>query len=317
MTDKRQLMAEHVSALIRHSKKPRNQIASVSGLTNTYIRDLEQGNIANVPREKLIALSVALNLDLNQTDELLTVFDRARLTPDDIPAFLDMVNRCKLSSALLPVKDMFAYELVVLASEVIPGDQIIINDRPTSGLESLGHRSHTDYPLLDSHPIFGELLEAIGAARNKNFLAMLARNRVELYMCRHCLTDYVLSCQNERQKKWRSRHVAATLEAMRSFPEFRVYLTNICVNFNFTLKLPDDKKRNNPKVLFSARAPHYISRNNHGRLTGFATENPVVVQNYLDEAELVRQKVADESSTREQVMTWLISLLNKAGYEGE
>ena len=316
MISQKRLMADHVSSLIRHSKKPRNQIASVSGLTNTYIRDLEQGNIANVPREKLIAFAVALNLDLNQTDEMLTVFDRAQLTTRDIPAFLDMAERCRTSSALLPVKDMFAYELVVLASEMIPGNQIIVNDRPTSCLEASGHRSHTDRPLLDSHPVFGALAEAIGAARKSNFINLLAGSRVELYMCRHCLSDYLLLCREEEQKSWRLKHVAATLEALRSFPGFRVYLTNICVNFNFTLKMPDKPEKSNPKVLFSARAPHYISRNNQGRLTGFATENPAVVQNFMDEADMVRQKVAADLVTREQVMQWISSLLEKAGHDG-
>ena len=317
MIDKKRSMARHVSGLIRHSQKPRNQIASISGLTNTYIRDLEQGNIANVPREKLIALAVALNLDLNQTDEMLTVFDRALLSTDDIPTFLKMADRCRLSAALLPVKDMFAYELVMLASESITGDQVIINDRPTSCLETPGHRSHTDQPLLASHPVFGDLLEAIGAARSRNFLGLLAKSRVELYICRHCLTDYVLLCDDELQKHWRLKHVAATLDALRSFPDFRVYLTNICVNFNFTLKMPDNAEKSNPKVLFSARAPHYISRNNQGRLTGFATENPAVVQNFQDEAETVRQKVVPGLVRREQVMTWLDSFLEKAGFNAE
>ena len=92
----------HLRALIASRGVPRNQIASLSGLTNTYIRDLENDVIQNVPRGNLIALAVALNLGLLEADELLRIFDRAQLTPTDVPAFLAVAGR---SSELQAVND--------------------------------------------------------------------------------------------------------------------------------------------------------------------------------------------------------------------
>ena len=79
-----------LSEFINAGKRPRNQIATLSGLTNTYIRNLEQGQIENVPRNRLIALGVALNLDLFEMEALLDAFDRAQLSSSDVAAFIEI-----------------------------------------------------------------------------------------------------------------------------------------------------------------------------------------------------------------------------------
>lgn len=97
-----------------------NQDASQSsgcyfGVVQRLYRVLERGETANVRREKLISLAVALNLDLHETDELLACFDRTKLTLDDTPIFLETSRRMKISSALLPLWNAFMVELLFLA----------------------------------------------------------------------------------------------------------------------------------------------------------------------------------------------------------
>ena len=84
MKQQQKASADHVKMLLKRSRMPRNQVAAISGLSNEYIRVLEYGKSASVAREKLISFAVALNLDLHETDDLLTVFDRTKLTLDDI-----------------------------------------------------------------------------------------------------------------------------------------------------------------------------------------------------------------------------------------
>jgi len=290
MNRKTRAMADHVLELMKGSKRPRNQIATISGLTNTYIRDLERGHITNVPREKLIAFATALNLDLSEIDRLLAVFDRTGLSSRDISDFIDTAARGDISGALLPVRDMFAYELIVLSAEMIPGRQIIVSDRPTMCLLAPGHRSHTDRSLLSVHPIYSELIEAIGAERRANFHRLLARHRVELYLCRQCLDDYLACDTDPEERRWRLRHVGALFAALQNHSKLRLFLTRMCTNFNFTLKVPADAAASE-KIFFSARAPHDVPRAKQGRLTGFATENPIVIQNFKDELEAVRGAV--------------------------
>lgn len=307
MNQKTRAMAEHVLDLMKASKRPRNQIATVSGLTNTYIRDLERGHIANVPREKLIAFATALNLDLNEIDAMLAVFDRTGLTAGDIEIFIDTARRGEISGALLPVRDMFAYELIVLSSEMIPGSQIIVSDRPTICLLAHGHRSHSDRRLLTVHPIYGKLIEAIGNERRENFYRLLADHPVELYICKQCLEDYLVTGSDRRERQWRARHVAALAMTLEAYPNLRLFLTRMCTNFNFTLKLPA-KPAASEKIFFSARAPHDVQRDEQGRLTGFATENPIVIQNFKDELEAVRSAIIEEYRDADRLMAYVKTL---------
>jgi hypothetical protein len=311
MNDKKQAMADYVLELMERSKRPRNQIATISGLTNTYIRDLERGHIANVPRQKLIAFATALNLDLNQIDTMLAVFDRTGLTSIDIPTFIDTAKRGAISGALLPVRDMFAYELIVLSAEMISSSQLIVNDRPTMCLMARGHRSYSSRSLLSAHPIYSELIEAIGNERRDNFFGLLARHPVELYICKQCLEDYLLAGNDAEDRQWRCRHVSALLQALETYPNLRLFLTRMCTNFNFTLKLPV-KNGATDKIFFSARAPHEMQRDKQGRLTGFATENPIVIQNFKDELEAVRKTVIEDYSGANRQIDYLKTLLDSA-----
>jgi transcriptional regulator with XRE-family HTH domain len=311
MIDKTRAMADQVLELMENSKRPRNQIASISGLTNTYIRDLERGHITNVPREKLIAFATALNLDLNQIDTMLAVFDRTGLSSSDIPTFIDTAKRSSISGALLPVRDMFAYELIVLSAEMIAGRQIIVNDRPTMCLLAQGHRSYSDRSLLSVHPIYSELIEAIGKERRQNFFNLLGFHPIEIYICKQCLEDYLFTALDAGEHKWRTRHVLALRQALCQYQNLRLFLTHMCTNFNFTLKLPV-KQNTSDKIFFSARASHDMQRDKQGRLTGFATENPIVIQNFKDELEAVRMTVIEEFSDASRQADYLKTLLDSA-----
>lgn len=299
-----------LSELIAAGKRPRNQIATLSGLTNTYIRNLEKGEIENVPRKRLIALGVALNLDLTEIEGLLAAFDRAKLTSEDVPVFIEATQKITLSEAILPVRDLFAYELILLSLEQAPGRQVIVSDRPTISLLNSGHRTYTDRAVLSRHSIYAELIEAVGTARRHNFYRLAAHHPIDHYICRQCLEDYLSSESDPAERLWRQRHVVSLLDVIQSPNyQFRLNFTDTCVNLNFTIKMAPTDGGNN-KLSYSARAPHDLYRGKRGRLIGFITENPALCECFKDELARVNKTVIASLSDKQRQIAYLSSLVN-------
>lgn len=304
----KQRRSDILSDFITAGKRPRNQVATLSGLTNTYIRNLERGEIENVPKKRLIALGVALNLDLPEIDTLLTAFDRASLSVDDIPVFIETARNATLSAAVLPVRDLSAYELIMLSLERAPGHEVIVNDRPTVNLMVEGHRSHTDREILDRHPVYRELNEAIGTARRENFFRLLSKDRIDHYICKACLEEYLRPDLDPMERRYRYLHVKALLNAVQSQPKFHLYLTDTCVNLVFTLKLSGQDGIND-KLSYSSRAPHNLSRGERGRLIGFITENPTLCECFKEELSQVTKTVIDSLAGKHHQADYLRGLL--------
>lgn len=298
-----------IDELINQSCRPRNQIATLSGLTNTYIRNLQRGDIANVSRKKLIALGVALNLELNRFEDLLAAFDRTHLTTLDIPLFIEAANQCSLSEAVLAVKDLFCYELIMLAIENRPGSMVIVNDRPTTSLMYHGHRSYLDRKLLSTHAIYADLIETIGEGRRSNFAQRVEETTIEHCICRHCLDDYLHQCRNPQELYWRFHHVLALREVVKNQPHFHLYLTDVCANFNFTLKFGTEEGSSQDQLAYSARAPHDDRIKKIDRTAGFMTENPTLTETFHQEVQRIKKSSEPEFSDRSQQVIYLSNLL--------
>jgi transcriptional regulator with XRE-family HTH domain len=298
--DRRQASAEFIQKLLAKSPMPRNQVAVISGLSNTYIRDLEQGIIANVAREKLIALAVALNLDLGETDKMLNIFDRAPLALQDIPIFLATAEKGTITSALLPVRDRYSLDLMMLAAERLPGHHVVVSSEPTVCLRAPGHRLHSERLLAKTHLIYGELVEAIGRERLKVMENNLEQHQVEQYICKKCLEDYLRLCEDPVEKAWRVQHVQNVLSCLDRFPKWKFLLTNSCPTFSFVLKTPDPATGESDKLLITRLAPHRFQGTRTGKLTGFTTDNQVIIQNFKEElrglAGAVHQQYLDRSN---------------------
>ncbi|MBU1276296.1 MAG: helix-turn-helix transcriptional regulator [Proteobacteria bacterium] len=307
--DRVKASAEFIQELLAKSPMPRNQVAVISGLSNTYIRDLEQGIIANVAREKLIALAVALNLDLNETDQMLNIFDRAPLSRQDIPIFLQTAEKGTITSAMLPVRDRYSLDLMMLAAERLPGVHVVVSSEPTVCLRAQGHRLYSERRLSKMHPIYGELVEAIGDERRQVMDKNLAHHAVEQYICKKCLEDYLLLCEDPVEKQWRLKHLQNVLTSLDQYENWHFFLTNSCPTFSFVLKTPSPETRESEKLLITRLAPHRFQGMRTGKLTGFTTDNQVVIQNFKDELEGIRSAVHEQYLDRESLQDYLRSLM--------
>lgn len=309
MTDRGRICAEHIKGLIKASRMPRNQIASFSGLTNTYIRDLEAGHYASVRREKLISLAVAINLSLVETDKLLKVFDRTPLTLDDISTFLSTTRSRKGSSAMLPLRDGFPLELALLSAERRAGRQVVVNPQPTFCLFDPGHRRFIERQNLDEHPIYGELVEAISGERRQALDDNLTDYAVEQYICRHCLEEYAAGYHSPEERDWRRAHIANVVTYLRERPNFHFHILSICATASFTLKLAAPDSKNSDRLFLAFWPRHRVWGKRSGRLSGFTTDNPTVIENFNEEVDSLHRVRDGELIDREKLIDYLSGLI--------
>jgi transcriptional regulator with XRE-family HTH domain len=301
--------ASYFRNLIAKKGIPRNQIASLSGLSNAYICHLENGQIASASRDKLIAFGVALSLDLSEIDQLLMAFDRSRLTRDDIPLFIETGGHRKISKAMLPLHDWYAYELHILIVERVPGTLIVVNDRPTAALTPEGFRSYRDKRLIDSHPIYEDLIEEVGKERKNNLTSNLAHHPLEHYICRRCLEGYLNDCQDPVEKGWRRKHVEQLLWYVSNFKNFRLFICEACSRFTFSLKIPEQDSGQTEKLLFMGRAPHGSDWKGLDHLAGFATENQLVIANFKEGLDAMRRRAIGKLKDRKKLLRYLNDLV--------
>ncbi len=315
MKNRKDDIAGYITDLLAKSAKPRNQIAAISGLSNTYITQLEKGNFINVRREKLISLGVALSLNLNEIDELLNFFDRTPLTVEDIETFLEM-SKCQIkSTALLPLKDGFPLELFILGAERLDGKQFVLGPEPTFCLYPERFRQYSERLNAANHPLYSEIVEAINSERNRVFHQNLEKkpeNSFVQYICKDCLESYAKNSKDPKEKGYRIDHIRLIIEALQTYENFEFYVLNQCPAISFTLKQTVKSAENNDTdrlfIVFWPR--HLDSGRRSGRLSGFATDNDVVIQNYREEIESISRTVIEEYKDRGNLISYLKGLIS-------
>jgi transcriptional regulator with XRE-family HTH domain len=299
---------EYVQGLMQRSPVSRNQIAAISGLSNPYIRDLEMGTIANVGREKLIALAIALDLDLSEIDHMLTVFDRARLSRDDIPDFLEASKRCRISAALHPVHDSYTFDLLLLSAELIAGPHVIVSTRPASCLRTEEHRWYSEKTLVEKHGIYAELVAEINRERRRRMMINLNNHPLEQYVCKKCLQDYIRDCEDPVEKNWRKHHIKNAVNMLKGFENYHFYLVNECASFIFVLKTPASAANESEKLVITVLPPHRIKIRASGLLAGFATDSQAVILNFKEELRFIKESVIEDYLDRGRLIDFLEGL---------
>lgn len=316
MKANKDLIAEYITDLLAKSSKPRNQIAAISGLSNTYITQLEKGNFINVRREKLISFGVALSLNLNEIDHLLNFFDRTPLAVEDIDTFLEMSKYQIKSTALLPLKDGFPLELFILGAERLPGKQVVLGPEPTFCLYPEGFREYSERLNAARHHLYSELVGAINRTRKYFFhqnLEQNPENSFVQYICKDCLEDYVRNCKDPKEKAYRMDHVQLIIEALKKYKNFEFHILSQCPAISFTLKQPEKSSDNNETDrLFLVFWPRHLDHGRRsGRLSGFVTDNDVVIQNYREEIESISRTAIEEYRDKDRLIEYLLCLINR------
>ena len=228
----------------------------------------------------------------------------------DIPIFLATAEKGNITSALLPVRDRYSLDLMMLSAERLPGRHVVVSSEPTVCLRAEGHRLYSERRLVEQHPIYGELVEAIGRERLRALEGNLAAHPVENYICRHCLEDYLRHCGDPAERQWRIKHLEKVRDILMRYDNFKLFLINSCPTFSFVLKMPLPETGENEKLLITRLPPHRFQSPRTGKLTGFTTDNQVVIQNFQDELRGLAGTVHQELLDRDKLLVYLGSLIN-------
>lgn len=314
MTAKQEKRAAFIRDAVARSMIPRNQIANISGLTNTYIRDLEQGNIANVSRDKLLKFSTAVGLDLTALDHMLTIFDCAKLNPDDIPVFIENAKKQKPSNSVHPARDFFGYELLLLATESLSGPKTISTNHPSVILQpdELRFAFLERSPRAPSHPIHDELRRAIGRERRRNLISQLGRYEMHHYISKRALEHYLLSVKTPRERQLRAEHLSNIREFVNTYPRFRYHLTDIETGFNCLLK-HSEAQGESERVFFYTHDMSLLQGQVNGQIIGFYTGNPVIIDQFKKDVGIVEKRILDPYRDPADLTRYLTSLIDQAG----
>ncbi|THB74514.1 MAG: hypothetical protein D3926_21825 [Desulfobacteraceae bacterium] len=312
MNPRQQASAEYVKQLIEAGPLPRNQVATISGLTNTYIRDLERGAIVNAERGKIIALGLALNQTLAQLDEMLRLFDRAPLSLDDIPLFLAIAGKSKSSSVLLPVRNPFSFDLYTIAAIKTPGKHALASYKPTAALQPQGYWLHEHRQRLDEHAIYGELVEALGCEMGHKLETLLKSWPVEQYVSRHAMEEYLSANQDPERRKWHVAHVKRLIEYLDRYENLGFNLTHQSSSFLFTLKTATKSSKFKDHLLISYPLQPGPKLRNVGLLAGFSTGNSVMIASFHEELGILRSLVDEKLQDRQKTIDYLEKLITRS-----
>ena len=303
--------AELINHLIRQRGLPRNQVAALSGLSNAYIRELEKGNLTNVGRNKLIALGVALSLDLSTVDRLLNAFDRTPLTEEDITTFLSVAEKGQLSTSLIPLRDFYTMELLLGSLEKVPGRHVLISTRPTETFKDAGHRRYNERFVVEQHPVYEKLMEKIFDRRLRAVTNNLLHHRFDQYVCIRCLNDYLAFCTDPVERDWRIQHIRNTIEKLEKFQNCNLYLTESCPSFFVVLKQPK-QPANTPEQVAIVNIPsHFWEASRSGLISGFMTLKKSLLDVFKLEVKTVENKVIDKYVERPKLINFLNDLIEK------
>jgi len=81
--------------------------------------------------------------------------------------------------------------------------------------------------------------------------------------------------------------------------------------FIFVLKVPAEENGESEKLLITRLPPHRFQckRSGKGKLTGFTTDNQIVVRNFKDELEGIRRVVIKKYGDKRKLIKFLKSII--------
>ncbi len=300
MNKRQQKISAFVQELLNQKGTPRNQIAALSGLTNTYLKDMEQGKTINIGREKIIYFSIALSLDLYEIDKLLNIFDRTPLSEDDIPIFLDITKQMRLSSAIHFNRSYITHNLVLISMRHIPGKTIAILNFLPSSFEEESHYNYLYGDVEWLHPLYSQLYQAIVKEKNCSLTRVLEEGQiVEHYSCKHCIENSINGLTDSKERNLRIIQFQKLIHHIKKYDNYSYYLANSCPTVSFVYKRPNDRAKENEKLLIVGKSSYEMDHP-HGLMVGLASESQVMIKNFEEELRFTRKRIVEAYTDKEK-----------------
>ena len=288
-----------ISDIISKSGLNVNTISKTSGISNTYLNKLIQGNINRPGKDKIASTLLALNFTIGEINAVLADYDYRSLAAPDIAEILSNNNKRKIEGNTLPLYESIHGKLLLAHMERLGGDKILSKDTPSVLFmpEKLYiQANHITEEAPDASAFYLDLMKALFRERKKVFYKSIARGcRFETFICRDCLERYLernLEADSEHRRLI-VQYFANVLGAVKHNPEQHLMqIVDRCCFFVFQIQGSDSEK---PKVFFFGKQPVEHGANvMHQALQGFASDAATMVALFEQETELCRRTINAE-----------------------
>jgi len=288
-----------ISDIISKSGLNVNTISKTSGISNTYLNKLIQGNINRPGKDKITSTLLALNFTIGEINAVLADYDYRSLAAPDIAEILSNNNKRKIEGNTLPLYESIHGKLLLAHMERLGGDKILSKDTPSVLFmpEKLYiQANHNTEKTPDASAFYMDLMKALFRERKQVFYKSIARGcRFETFICRDCLERY-LERNLEADREHRLlivQYFANVLGAVHRNPQQHLMrIVDRCCFFVFQIQGSDREK---PKVFFFGKQPVEHGANvMHQALQGFASDAATMVALFEQEAELCRRTLNPE-----------------------
>lgn len=276
-------MSNLIKELIDNTRMTRNQVAQISGLSNSHLRALEDEDIKNTKRDTVLYLAVALNLELPDINMLLRHYGFSDANEKDSLAFIKVAERRKVTG-FQPLYSGIGFDLLLISVERLDGNLVVVNDRPSSSFRP------GEYVAVEAErsgiedDVYIHLKKEFYKKRRGILDKNLANYTVHYISCEKCIRQYMNLYNNARSLKERlliKEHFELLIYYMDHHNyRFDLVKPDHCALLRFELKFLPSSNKENDKVLFIGQSKHRYSRdldygesNRSQCLNGFVTDS--------------------------------------------
>lgn len=285
----------------------KNEISNLTGISNTYLKKIAEGEASNVGRDKILVLAlVAFDMTLKEANLILKQNGKREINEDDASFLIEIGEKKKVIKSFQPVRALFNFDLLIISLEAQSGDTFLVFDKPHVALMP---REPEFMSIIEpsSHvvsPEYGQLVQQLRLRfhkrRNEIFINSLKNgHRFECLLCETCFKKYILlAAQNPQARPYIIYHFRNTIACLKEFPDiFKIELVDVCPRIYFQMKKLPKGSAENDKVMFispdSPRHEHkYGTIQNSSMFTdtdlknmiiGFATDSRQVFNRFSEE----------------------------------
>jgi predicted XRE-type DNA-binding protein len=288
---KKDLLIEQLDEWIRQSNMSKNQIASVAGMTVSYLNALGNRVIQRVDRKRIIALGCALNLQHEETNKLLKTFRLAEIDEEDVETFVEVARMRKLSQKLQPMYTDIHFNSLVLSVESMEGKLVTVNADPSDILKS-SEQVLFDKPETEYDALTRKILLRLHQERNVELYRNSRSYQMEFFLFGPDLEGYITEgyekykdhCLAARSVNYTVTHLVNTFQHLHNYPNYTLYIVGCRHPFRFELKFPEGKDRGQKGKLFFIAPDHDKQPTKDTTfLIGYGTEDEYLFRQFEEE----------------------------------
>ncbi len=313
-----------ISDIISKSGLNINTISKTSGISNTYLNKLIQGNINRPGKDKIASTLLALNFTIGEINDVLADYDYRFLAGPDIAEILSNNNKRKIEGNTLPLYESIHGKLLLAHMERLGGHKLLVKDTPSVLFmpEKLYiQANHTTEESPDAREFYADLMKALLRERKQVFYKSISRGCCfETFICRDCLESYLERNLDPAQDSSGDhlrliiQYFANVIGAVKRNPDqHRIGIVERCSHFDFQIQ---GINRDKPKVFFFGKpsADHRASVM-HQALQGFASDAATMIALFEQESQLCRQTVDRTimANYPASLTAYISGLFNRAG----